>query len=685
MAGLRLAWPLSPAWSYALHNTVAALVALYVAFYLQLDTPYSAATTVFILASPLHGMVLSKGLYRALGTVAGALASLALVAWFAQTPVLFMIGFSLWLGLCTAVATLLRYFRSYAAVLAGYTVSLIAFGAIEHPDQIFDLAMARMAVVMVGVVVSSLMTVLIIPGGENGKRRLQSQMRKVAHDMADFMTEALRGGEITALQVKRRRAIVAAINALDPLIEAAGSESVATARHVPALRALAARFYEVLIILTAIQESLAAMTGPAHDALRALTQAAADLSARRRSLTAAEFQAEIETLSATIQAYPHDFTVEVGQSGLAALVLLDRLLELLDRLPRLLGAIEAVSTRPLDVATGTLLFHTDGRQALVNGVRAAAAVMLAYVFWYETAWSSGGLMFGALAPVTALLATADNPEQGSIAFVKGIAIGAVIAFLYTFFVMPQISGFPLLALSLAPIFLIGSYLTTKPKHALVATAFLIFGNTFIGVRNPMTYDVLSFLNSATAILVGTVFSTLAFRLILPVDPRRFLNRLRDAMGADLEALATAGAADFVRVQHRMHDRAVRLLALSGIEPTEHEAVLAGSRAAMRIGYEIGRIHDIMDALTAPEAIAGEIQRAATALRHIRHDPHAAAETLAEAAARLTTQMTTLPEAHLPVARVAGAFHEISFLIDRYDGFFKPRRKAGGFSPVAFAG
>jgi len=55
------------------------------------------------------------------------------MALFAQAPVLFLIGLALWMALCTGASTLLRGFRSYGAVLAGYTVALIAMPAVTIP------------------------------------------------------------------------------------------------------------------------------------------------------------------------------------------------------------------------------------------------------------------------------------------------------------------------------------------------------------------------------------------------------------------------------------------------------------------------------------------------------------------------------------------------------------------------
>lgn len=89
---------------------------------------------------------------------------MALIALFVQTPVLFIFGLAAWIGLCTAIASLLRYNRSYAVVLAGYTVTLVAFGAISDPDKIFELATSRIAVVTIGVLSTALVFLITDPG-----------------------------------------------------------------------------------------------------------------------------------------------------------------------------------------------------------------------------------------------------------------------------------------------------------------------------------------------------------------------------------------------------------------------------------------------------------------------------------------------------------------------------------------
>jgi len=66
--------------------------------HLNLDQPYWALLTVFIVSQPLQsGQVLAKSLYRIIGTVIGAGVALLFVALFAQERVLFLGALALWI------------------------------------------------------------------------------------------------------------------------------------------------------------------------------------------------------------------------------------------------------------------------------------------------------------------------------------------------------------------------------------------------------------------------------------------------------------------------------------------------------------------------------------------------------------------------------------------------------------
>src|ERR1700756_467386 len=123
-----LGWLLKkPAWldhqtavglTFAVKTFAAALLALYIAFWAGLDDPRWAFLTVFVVSEPDSGLVLAKGFYRILGTIAGALVAITLVFGLAQYGELFVAALAVWICFCNLAARAARNFASYGFQLA---------------------------------------------------------------------------------------------------------------------------------------------------------------------------------------------------------------------------------------------------------------------------------------------------------------------------------------------------------------------------------------------------------------------------------------------------------------------------------------------------------------------------------------------------------------------------------------
>lgn len=178
-AALPLPWR-TDSLGYVLRSIGAAALALGLGLYLQLDSPFSAASTVLLLINPVQGAVVGKGWWRAVGTLVGTLAAFVLTALFAQKMLLFVVALGFWLGLCVGVMSLVRHFYATAAVVAGYTVCLALGPAMVEPEAAFEHIVTRASAVIVGV---------CLP--EPGDRALQPQDRVRAGAPASRL--ALRG------------------------------------------------------------------------------------------------------------------------------------------------------------------------------------------------------------------------------------------------------------------------------------------------------------------------------------------------------------------------------------------------------------------------------------------------------------------------------------------------------------
>src|SRR6201988_5552544 len=115
----------APSLLFALRLWAAVCLALFVAFWLELDNPFWAGTSAAIVCQPQLGASLRKGWFRMVGTAVGAIAIVVLTACFPQDRIAFFVLLALWGGLCAFITTVLRNFASYAAALAGYTAAII--------------------------------------------------------------------------------------------------------------------------------------------------------------------------------------------------------------------------------------------------------------------------------------------------------------------------------------------------------------------------------------------------------------------------------------------------------------------------------------------------------------------------------------------------------------------------------
>ena len=149
---------------FAAKTTASGLIALLIAFTFNLDQPYWALLTVFIVSQPRQsGMVLAKSFYRIVGTVVGAAVALVLVALVAQERVLFLGGLALWVGLCTFGSQYARNWAAYSFVLSGYTVAIVGIPGALDAGNAFYIAVGRVTEISLGIIVTATISHIVLP------------------------------------------------------------------------------------------------------------------------------------------------------------------------------------------------------------------------------------------------------------------------------------------------------------------------------------------------------------------------------------------------------------------------------------------------------------------------------------------------------------------------------------------
>lgn len=643
--------------NFALRTTAASLIALYIAFLLDLDDPKWAAMTVWIVAQGSRGMSLSKSQYRLAGTVVGAIVAIVLIAVFAQAPTLFVITLALWLALCTAVATGLRNFKAYGAVLAGYTAAIIAMDAAATPDQVFDIAVSRVLYIGLGIVIEAIGTAIFAPG--NPLPDIKGRLSTYTRQAATVSAQALSGQpDMAGLRMLLPQA-------LD--IEVAAEYAAAASPEVRAgLSHLRAAIAATLAQLVAAQSLSRQMDGAGAEP-DALVSRAASL---MRDMAAG--QAEAPTMVAQL-------TAEIdaalgGETQNAGLPATGRHLAL-DRLDTLLTAARQASRhsqlfakpRGAGKASTTFHYHVDHVAALHNAIRSFVAILAASAFWIATAWSSGPAFVVLTGVMCALFATRPNPIAGGLGFLRGGLLAVIAAAICDFAILPAMHDFTTLALLLGAILAVTGLAMRKPAMAGPATAFAFLFLDLVNPDNATRVDAATFFNGAVAMILGIACGVIVFALVFPANPRAARARLHRALLTDLQRVGHGKAfASPERWSSAIADRIGHHLRLSrDLSSEDAAAELRGLLAALTIGdgaialAELAKAHPQLKRETS------------VVLRRIGRGDPARLSRSADAASRRLLQHRTAP-IDRPRLRAAALAADIGRMAAAEAAFLKER-------------
>src|ERR1700722_1749457 len=181
--------PLFQRLAFSVANTGAVLAALYIAFARDLERPYWAMFSVFIVAQPISGAVRSKAVYRFFGTIVGASVAVFLIPPLVQSPVLLSLAISTWVAVCLYTSLLDRTPRSYAFFLAGYSAAIIGFSVVHSPQSVFDPAVSRVEEICLGIICGSVAHSVFFP--KNIVTELHEKIAATIKGCANWIATAL--------------------------------------------------------------------------------------------------------------------------------------------------------------------------------------------------------------------------------------------------------------------------------------------------------------------------------------------------------------------------------------------------------------------------------------------------------------------------------------------------------------
>ena len=176
--------------TFALKAFGASMMALYIAFALDLPHPSWSMLTVFIVAQPLAGMVQSKARTASWGP-SPARSSRSSPRRFRRIAGAAHPGPGAVGRVCVYATVLDRTPRSYAFMLAGYTAGIMAFPIVNTPDIIFDTAVARCQEIILGILVMVVVSQVVFPQRVGGMLmgRLTAWLEDARRWTRDVVTE----------------------------------------------------------------------------------------------------------------------------------------------------------------------------------------------------------------------------------------------------------------------------------------------------------------------------------------------------------------------------------------------------------------------------------------------------------------------------------------------------------------
>ncbi len=660
-----------PNLSFALRTTVASFIALYLALLIGLDDPKWAPMTVWIVAQGNRGMSISKGKWRFVGTLIGASVGVAVIALFVRTPALSMVMLAIWVGLCTSLSTGLRNFRSYGAILAGYTAVVVAMDSISDPARILDIAVSRVAYIGLGIVVEAVMAMIFTTEDPLGDTRKA---------LGDFLKQASRlsatalNDEVGSDAV--RNLFVAALG-VETAAEFAAATSARLRRRLGHLRmAMIAALQQV----ATVRELKLQLAGQSlrHDPL---VSDAAALLERISSPDATLDHVAVDALANRVDAAVAAEVPIIQGSIPARLLMLFRLREMIGHLARAYSHAAQIERPDAPRSRLRFSFHVDHTAAVQNGMRAAAATMIAASIWMVTGWVAGPIFVIIVAVISTLFAARPDPVASSFGFLKGTFAAVVVATLFKFVVIPELSGIvPFLVIVAAVMIPVGISMQT-PSTAASAAIFAIFFLDAIGIDGTPQVDAALFFEGMIAWLGGMLMGTAVFALVLPVDVVAVRRRLHHAVRSDLAAIGRhAGRWSVEAWFSRTADRVERqVITGDRIAPDQAERELREVLAVLSLGSAAIRLHRFGIGDAAMRRPIAAALRALAAL-----DPERLARTARRSSARLTRLAANSESSAMRLLQAAALLRDVMEVAEANAAFLRPEGAAGSDDPCQAA-
>ena len=608
---------------FSVNCYIATILTMYIAFSLDLKSPGWAMTTVYLTSQPISGAMRAKAFYRVIGTFVGGAMMVAIVPNLIDAPELTTAAIILWVTLCLFVALHDRTPRSYMFVLSGYTAALIGFPSVLAPGAVFDTAISRVEEITVGVVCAALVHGLIFP--QSALSAFQAKLTSALADARRWIADGLTRTATPEAEMERRR-IAGDITELYVIATSLRFDTSPIHPDIGIIRAFDRKIVTLLPLLTAIEDRLGVLrgAGPPPDKIARVVQ---DVHDWVQTAAPNDPPRADELRQACLAATP-PLGERNSWANLVAANLTERLAELINSWQASLDLAAyladpsrqpSAEIRALGAQLGEKPLHTDWGIALLSALSATVAMGICTFFWIVTAWPEGANAVAIAAVACTLFATLDDPTPTLRALTILLALCIPIVLVYQFFLLPAITGFELLSLSLAFVLIPAGILMTIPRYAIAGLALALGFTVEMSLQTNYTADFAQIVNSNSAFVVGALTGLITTRLMRVIGVQTAARRLLHASYRDLAGLAD-GSTPMTRDEwaSRMLDRVGLLLFRRPRFEARPQHEFADALGDLRLGVNIIETRTMAQQVGAErrERMTGMFKRLAAYFREL---------------------------------------------------------------------
>ncbi|APG20158.1 p-hydroxybenzoic acid efflux pump subunit AaeB [Kosakonia radicincitans DSM 16656] len=491
---------------FAVKLAFAVVLALFVGFHFQLETPRWAVLTAAIVAAgpafaaggePYSGAIRYRGMLRIVGTFIGCIAGLAIIIVLIRTPLLMLMVCCIWAGFCTWLSSLVRVENSYAWGLAGYTALIIVVTIQTEPLLAPQYAVERCSEIVVGILCAIVADLLFSP--RSIKREIDRELDALLVAHYQLMRLCIKHGDREEVD-QAWAALVRRTTALEGMRSNLKIESSRWGRANRRLKVI--NTLSLTLITQACETYLIQNTRPelVTDTFRELFADPVD--------NVQDVHKQLKRMRRVLAwTGEHDTPVTIySWVGAATRYLL---------LKRGVIGNAKISAVEEEVLQGEVVVKPESAErhhAMVNFWRTTLSCMLGTLFWLWTGWTSGSGSMVMIAVVTSLAMRLPNPKMVAKDFIYGMLWALPIGALFYLVIIPSTQqSMLLLCISLAVLaFFIG---IEVQKRRLGSMATLAGTINILVLDNPMTFKFSQFLDNALGQLVGVVLAMVVLLLV----------------------------------------------------------------------------------------------------------------------------------------------------------------------------